>query len=284
VQRQVEALAAGESAGARREAIVARLRAAGLEPSLAPFDPPADARVPRRGANVVATIPAARGRKDVPTLLLGAHYDRVAYGRGVVDNAAGVAAVLELAEALARRPLARYAVTVALFDLEEAGLLGSRAMAADSLGTPRPAVVLNLDIFGYGDALWVGADDGRSSAVRALEAGGREAGLAVLVDSAYPSSDHLSFRRPGTQSVAVALLDRADIEAVRARLRGGPPPAETTESGPPKIFRVVHSDEDTIDKLDAAAVARGVDALERAIRALDAARGRPGVSAAAPRR
>ena len=266
IRGQVEAIAAGDSIGARRAAIVARLRAIGLEPSLVPFDPPAGGRASRRGENVVAEI-ASRGA-SAGTILLSAHYDRVERGRGVIDNAAGAAVVLELAEALRRRPLERHAVKIALFDLEEAGLLGSRAMAADSMRTPLPAVVLNFDIFGYGSAVWIGAADSAGAPVpRAIADAGRRAGLEVVVDSLYPPSDHLSFRRTSARSYAVSLVDRRDIDLLLTAFRTRANPSEM-----PKVMGIIHGDGDTMDKLDAAAVARGVRAVEEAIRAIDAGR------------
>lgn len=262
IRRQVEAIALGDSIAGRRAAIAARLEAIGLERTIAWFDP-ASAQVTRRGANLVAEIPGSAG--DV--LLLGAHYDHLERAQGVIDNAAGVAAVLELAEAFARQPLDHYTVRVALFDLEEDGRLGSRTMVHDSMRTPLPEIMLNFDIFGYGSAFWVGASDPQAPLPQALREAGTTAGLHVVIDSLYPSSDHVSFRRTSTTAYAISLLDRRDIELLLTRFRSRGRGAGET----PRIFRIMHTTEDTLDKLDAAAVARGVEAVERAIRRLDAA-------------
>ena len=40
---------------------------------------------------------------------------------------------------------------------------------------------------------------------------------------------------------------------------------------PPKVMRVIHSDQDTLEQVDAEAAARGADAVEQALRAWDAA-------------
>jgi hypothetical protein len=262
IRQLVAAIATADSIEGRREAIAARLRTMRLEPTLASFDPPASARVGRRGTNVVARIPGGAGA----TILLGAHYDRVARGRGAIDNAAGVAAVLELAQAFVRQPLANHTVEIALWDLEERGLLGSRARVADSLGTPLPAIYINFDIFGYGDAFMIGTTNRDAPFVQRMQSAASAAGAPITIDSQYPPSDHLSFRPTATQSYAVSILSPEEVTGVLSLLRSGAP-----GGAPPRILTIIHTDGDTIDKLDAAAVARGVRIVEAAIRAVDAA-------------
>jgi len=69
---------------------------------------------------------------DLPqeVLVVGAHFDAVPMGPGADDNATGTAAVLELARVLKDRPMRR-TVRLALFNLEEAGLVGSSAYVVD---------------------------------------------------------------------------------------------------------------------------------------------------------
>jgi aminopeptidase S len=266
LQARVEAIAGGEGIEGRRAAIVAGLEQLGLEPVLLPFDPP-PGRAPRQGINILAHLggPAER------VLMLGAHYDDVGMGQGVIDNAAGVAAVLELGAALLRLPLEHHGVTLAFFDLEENGLLGSRALAADSLRRPLPHVFLNVDVFGYGEALWVGAREPGDRFSGALGAAGERAELGVVVDSMYPPSDHLSFRRTSTRSYSVSLLDEADILLLVPMLGGGS--FAGTEG--PRIMRIIHTEEDTLEQFDAGAAARGIAAVEDGIRRFDAATGEP---------
>jgi glutaminyl-peptide cyclotransferase len=106
------------SPGGRREVrlIAARLRAAGLEPT-----------VQRPHRNVVAAIPGRRPG----TIVLGAHHDTKAGIPGFVganDGASGVAVLLELARVLPR-PLPGPSVVLAFFDAEEAR--GDRPFASD---------------------------------------------------------------------------------------------------------------------------------------------------------
>lgn len=262
IQSQVEALATPSDISSRRAAIIARLERIGLVPQIVWFEPPPSAGVSRRGANVVAEI----GHASADVLLLGAHYDHVDRAQGVIDNAAGVAAVLQLAAAFASRPLANLTVRIALFDLEENGLLGSQAMMQDSARMPLPRKFLNFDVFGYGDAVWIGALDATAPLPSALRDAGVESGWHVVVDSLYPPSDHLSFRRTSTSSYAISILDSADIHSLLARFRARDMNAGGTA---PRIFQILHTDADTMDKLDAAAVARALERIELAIRRLD---------------
>ena len=110
----------------------------------------------RRASSENVTSDARRPRPRM--LIVGAHLDSVGDGPGINDNATGVAALLELARALAKRshPLS---VRFAFWGAEELGLIGSRAYAAT---VARDDVVgyLNFDVLGspsreysvYGDS------------------------------------------------------------------------------------------------------------------------------------
>jgi Zn-dependent M28 family amino/carboxypeptidase len=83
------------------------------------------------GSNVYATLPATTGSE--PEIIVGAHFDTVAGSPGANDNASGTAVVLAVARYLQDVPCRNAPVTVVMFDLEEAGLFGSRAFAAQRL-------------------------------------------------------------------------------------------------------------------------------------------------------
>lgn len=73
-------------------------------------------------------------------------------GAGADDNASGVSALLQVAEAFSVTP-PRRSVIVCFFGSEEDGLHGSKAVA-QNLPVPKEAVVamVNLDMIGRGDA------------------------------------------------------------------------------------------------------------------------------------
>jgi Zn-dependent M28 family amino/carboxypeptidase len=94
--------------------------------------------------NVIADSPRAA---RAPTLMVGGHLDSVTAGAGIDDNGTGVAALLELAEALQRLE-SRHHVRFGFWGAEESGLHGSRAYTR--VASNRRAVVgyLNFDMLG----------------------------------------------------------------------------------------------------------------------------------------
>jgi len=97
---------------------------------------PVGAGGPIDGVNLIAH----RGNPDGAIWLL-AHLDSVHSSPGADDNASGVAALLELA----RHDLGPD-VAIVLTDSEEAGVLGARYLAKETL---RPRLVINLESVGY---------------------------------------------------------------------------------------------------------------------------------------
>jgi hypothetical protein len=81
--------------------------------------------------------------------LLAAHYDSVPAGPGAADDAAGVAAVLEIAHILSARPT-RHPVILLLTDGEEAGLLGALLFVRQHSLAHRVKAAVNLE--GRGDS------------------------------------------------------------------------------------------------------------------------------------
>lgn len=92
---------------------------------------------------------ALPGRSQCPPIVVGAHYDAVPGCPGADDNATGVAVLLELARAIAHHP-ARHPVRLVAFDLEEYGLLGSRAYAQTLTEAGQSIrLMLSLEMLGY---------------------------------------------------------------------------------------------------------------------------------------
>jgi len=245
---------AGENAQ-RREAIAARLDALDLTWRKAPFEAGGKA-----GVNLIADV---AGPADAPLLLIGAHSDRVAVGHGATDNASGSAAVLALAERFQRQPLKRHRVAVAFWDLEEEGLLGSKAFVAD--GSSKPALYVNFDVFGWGDTLWMMAPaQGQSVLVDSSRVATQALRLGFSPGEQYPPTDHLPFLRAGWPAVSYSLVGADEVAQVLEAYAGKKPRT------PAKVMRVIHTDQDVLDQIDAQAAVRGVDAVERALRDWDA--------------
>jgi hypothetical protein len=126
--------------------------------------------------------------------MAGAHLDSVPDGPGINDNASGVAALLEAADALGARPKER--VRLAFWGAEELGLVGSRhyvrALPREQLR--RIAAYINLDMVGSPNAVPAIYSDGDRRLGRLLRKvhPGHETGVAV-----EGASDHAPFADSG---------------------------------------------------------------------------------------
>ena len=81
-----------------------------------------------RVENIVARL---KGRSAEGTVALIAHYDSVPNSPGAADDASGVIALLETAKSIAEGPTPKNNLVFLFSDAEEAGVLGSRAFAAE---------------------------------------------------------------------------------------------------------------------------------------------------------
>lgn len=97
------------------------------------------------GANLIASLP---DRGDGPVVVVGAHLDSVSGSPGADDNASGVAVVLETARLLAAAPTAPR-VVLAVFDMEELGLIGARQAARELVRDGAVRGMICLESVGY---------------------------------------------------------------------------------------------------------------------------------------
>lgn len=138
-----------QAAGAARDAIAARLSAAGLTTRLHSSTGigGADGRLTAAPVdNLVATLP---GTDPTGAVVLSAHYDSVASGPGAADDMASVAAILEAVRAMREGPPLRNDLVVLITDAEEVGLLGMQAWVRDELSpSARPTVTVNFEARG----------------------------------------------------------------------------------------------------------------------------------------
>ena len=102
------------------------------------------------GQSVVGTaLGALQPERQV---VVGAHFDTVAGSKGADDNASGVAALLAVARAQAARGPQPSTLVLCLWDLEERGLRGSEAWAAEARAAGQQlAHTLVLEMVGYRD-------------------------------------------------------------------------------------------------------------------------------------
>jgi Peptidase family M28/PA domain len=146
----------------------------------------------RRTVNVIAETAAGRGE---PVVMAGGHLDSVPAGPGINDNGSGVAALLEIADALGGR--ARGArIRLAFWGAEELGLIGSRRWVSELEPDEREeiAAYVNLDMVGSpnpAEGVYSDADPAIERLLRRLVGPGAEE------ENAGGRSDHAPFQRAG---------------------------------------------------------------------------------------
>ena len=224
------------------------------------------------GHNLVATF-GAGGRE----IVVGAHYDAVklkdgTLSRGMVDDGAGVIALVRLAEALRGRPL-RHRLRIVFFDQEELGLLGSKAFVAALKPADVAAIAanINVDIVAYGDTLIFGGGKGEANAplVRALQRVCAARRLACLEFSPhFPAGDDRSFDAAGIPNVSVAFVPAAEAHQLWLLLNGGKD-SGLKEGFAPSLLRNMHSPGDTLEKVDPATIDRTSALLQDLVLELD---------------
>lgn len=172
-----------------------------------------------KAPNLLCTLPGASDS----TIIVGAHFDLVEAGSGVVDNWTGVALLSSLYQSLAITQRQHTYVFVA-FSGEEAGLIGSTAFVKQ-LGDRRMRIkaMVNLDTLGLSDTkVWVTHADERLV--------GWLAGVAKVLNLPIAA-------------VNVDNVGTTDSEPFRQKKI----PAITVHSITPETLKILHSRADKIE-------------------------------------
>ncbi len=265
----MEGRGTGTAGGAKARAFIReRFQAVGLEdlgggfeapfvPTRRPGTPPADSQS-ASGPQAANVVGLCRGTdRDLPFIVVSAHYDHLGIRSGVVypgadDNASGVAALLQLAEACVERPF-RHSLIFVAFDAEEMGLQGARAfVASPPVPKDRLALNVNLDMVARGDRseLYL-AGLSRHPQLKALvQPVSPRPPVAVLFghdsgggsDDWTSQSDHGAFHSAGIPFLYFGVEDHADYHQ----------PTDTAEKIDPRFFAAaVGTVLDTLRALDA---------------------------------
>jgi hypothetical protein len=242
-------------------------------------------------ANVVGTLPGTDPALAAEAVVVGAHYDHLGRGSpfslapdrgdaihpGADDNASGTAALLGVAEAMARGGAGRRSIVFVAFSAEELGLIGStHYVGQPAVPLDRTVAMVNLDSVGRlrdGRLHAMGVDTGQGLRDLVEEAARGLPVQLTLRGDGIGSSDHTAFlnrerpvvffftgphadyHRPsdtwnkidadGLRTVATvayrvvrALADR-DERPSFVRVPGGPPRAGTGAAGYGPYFGAV---------------------------------------------
>lgn len=169
--------------------------------------------------NIVAKLQGSDPRLGAEYVVVSAHLDHLGVGEpvngdriynGAMDDASGVAAVLDIAHRLKSIPPPRRSILFVIFTAEEKGLLGSHYFAARPLVSGRSIVAdLNFDmplpLWPLKSVLAPGADESSLGSDAAAVA--RARGLTMVPDplpdrNVFIRTDQFSFVREGVPALA----------------------------------------------------------------------------------
>ncbi|MGE0158089.1 MAG: M20/M25/M40 family metallo-hydrolase [Gemmatimonadales bacterium] len=257
----MEGRAAGTAGGQRARAFLSRaLGEAGARPFAGGFEQPF-AWTRGSGVNLVGMVPGRSdpGSASGDVIFLTAHYDHLGVRDGQIfngadDNASGAAAVLEIVRRVSREPL-EHTLLVALFDAEELGSRGARALVAEPpVPLERVALDVNLDMVARtAGLLWAGGAAHTPALRPVLEGVAARAPVTLRLGHDRPGapegddwteqSDHVAFHEVGIPFVYFGVEDHPDY----------------------------HRPTDDVERIDPGEYVAAVRTILMALRALDAA-------------
>jgi Zn-dependent M28 family amino/carboxypeptidase len=178
----------------------------------------AAARAPVTSPNIVARLEGSDAKLKQQYVVVSAHLDHLGIGEpingdriynGAMDDASGVAAVLDIAHRLKQGPRPRRSILFVLFTAEEKGLLGSHYFAVHP-SVPKRSIVADMN-FDMPLPLWPLKSvylpgETESSLGADARAIGAVQGIAVVPDplpdrNVFVRADQYSFVREGVPSL-----------------------------------------------------------------------------------
>ncbi|MCD4751190.1 MAG: M20/M25/M40 family metallo-hydrolase [Thermoanaerobaculales bacterium] len=174
--------------------------------------------------NLLGLIKGSDAQLAREVVVVSAHYDHFGISplemddriyNGAVDNALGVAGVLEIARVLAELPRSpQRSILFLLTTAEEEGLLGARHFLADPpMPTSRMVAAVNVDglafLDTFDDVIAIGAEysnleDHLEKAVAPLKLHLGEASRELWLQEGFTRSDQLAFAEAGVPSVMIS--------------------------------------------------------------------------------
>ena len=138
-----------------RDYIVAYFESLGLDTEVQkttvvyrhPFKP-TDATIIGNVENIIARLPGTSSEKGANDLVLMGHYDSRADGPGAGDDAAGTAAIMEVARIMTAGPAPVHDVVFLITDGEEMGLLGAQGFYRQHPDAKNVGLVLDFEARG----------------------------------------------------------------------------------------------------------------------------------------
>lgn len=176
---------------------------------------------PVKSANVVGMLRGSDPKLRGEYVVLSAHLDHIgitapvngdSINNGAMDNAIGIASMLEAAKQLAKGPVPKRSILFVAVTAEEKGLVGSDYYAAFPT-VPKSSLIANVNLdmpiltYRFEDLIAFGAD--RSDVGPHVAAAAKSLGFRLSPDPApeqasFVRTDHYSFVKQGVPSVTLA--------------------------------------------------------------------------------
>jgi Iap family predicted aminopeptidase len=174
--------------------------------------------------NVVLTLEPDQPGDD-GLLVVGAHYDKVKEGCGAIDNWTGITIVAHLYRSFKKAPRHKKMLFVA-FGREEEGLIGSKAMvkAIPKENLPRYCAMVNLDSFG-------------------------QAAPQVISNISTGKLTDLAERIAKERNITFAQSPIDGVDADSSAFRDRKIPAVTLHGLSNNFWELIHTKNDTADKI-----------------------------------
>jgi hypothetical protein len=189
-----------------------------------------------KGENIIVRIGAGTKR-----IVVGAHYDAFGDSPGANDNGSGVAVLLSLIKQLPDTDW-NYTIDFCFFDQEETGLLGSYYYIKQFVIPKRHIAMINLDIEGAGDEVYVGpVGDNNRTFLRYVHEAAQKTGFPFVESAEFPASDQVSFAEFNLQDIAISIVPKGDSERLSKFVRNG---YKADSIDTPKVLGVMHTFED----------------------------------------
>lgn len=241
----------------------------GFDPEIQEFRNPVRYRnSPPVGRNLVVTL--GEGDRDI---VVGAHYDAILMrddriSDGAVDNGASSVVLTRVAETLRRHAL-KHRIRVVLFDLEEIGLIGSRAYVQNE-DASRIAAMVNVDVIADDGVIMYGptSHEGNEVVYRSLRLVCAVKAISCMDFPMYPSSDDRPFQAAGIPNVSLAMIGAVSSHEFWLFLNA-PGQSGLRRDFVPDLMQVIHTEEDTIERVDTTAMTRVHDAVVALVVELD---------------
>lgn len=161
--------------------------------------------------NVICTLPGSSDR----TIIVGAHYDHISAGDGVVDNWSGASLLPSLYQALKGEPL-RHTYIFVGFSEEEQGEIGSK-FYVQQMTEPqkdRTDAMVNMDTLGLAPTeYWQTYADRKLIGELRYIAGQLKLPLAAVDVEAVASSDSMQFAAANVPSITIHSLSQKTWDA-----------------------------------------------------------------------